>query len=71
MLIIDLKDIFLNLCVGDLSAEDPMHGLVYSAHAEPLSESAAVVLCLHALWGCNTRPMEAGRGYQSPGGCGL
>lgn len=54
-------------CVGDLSAEDPVHGLVYSPHVEPLSKPAAVVLCLHALWGRNTRPMEACRGHKSSG----
>lgn len=54
-------------CVGHLSAEDPVHGLVYSPHAEPLSQPPAVVLCLHALRGGYAGPMEACRGYESPG----
>lgn len=55
-------------CKGDLSAEDPVHGLVHSSHAEPLSQSAAVVFGLHALWGRNARTVEACRGDQSSGG---
>ena len=54
-------------CVGDLSAEDPVHGLVYGPHAEPLSQPAAVVLRLHALRRRNARPVDACRGHKSSG----
>lgn len=53
--------------VGDLSAEDPMHGLVYSPHVEPLSQPVAVVLGLHALRGRYTRTVETCRSNESPG----
>lgn len=56
---------------GDLSAEDPVHGLVHRPHAEPLSQSTAVVLSIHALWGRHTGPVEASRGHQGSGGCGM
>lgn len=48
---------------GDIPAKDPVHSLVHSADAEPLSESAAVVLCVHAVWGRDTCPMGACGGH--------
>lgn len=48
-----------SLSAGDLPAEDPVHSLVYGVNAEPLVESAAVVLCVHALRGRDTCAMEA------------
>lgn len=56
---------------GDLSAEDPVHGLVHRPHAETLSQSTAVVLSIHALWGCHTGPVEASGGHQGSGGRGM
>lgn len=50
---------FPNMSTGDLPAEDPMHSPVYCVNAESLVESAAVVLCVHALRGRDTCPMEA------------
>lgn len=50
---------FANMSVGDLPAENPMHGLVYSVNAAPLVESATVVLCVHALRGRDACPVEA------------
>lgn len=55
---------------GDLSTEDPLHSAVYRPHAEPLSQSTAVVLSIHALWGRHSGPVEAGRGHKGSGGCG-
>lgn len=57
------------LFAGDLPAEDPVHGLVHRPHAEPLSQSSAVVLSIHALWGRYTGPVEASRGHQGSGVC--
>lgn len=56
---------------GDLSAEDPVHGLVHRPHAEPLTQPSAVVLGIHALWGRHPGPVEAGGGHKGPGGCGM
>lgn len=56
---------------GDLSAEDPVHGLVHRPNAEPLSQSTAVVLGIHALWGRHTGPVEASGSHQGSGGCGM
>lgn len=55
---------------GDLSTEDPVHGVVHRTDAEPLSQSTAVVLGVHALWGCHSGPVEAGGGHKGSGGCG-
>lgn len=60
---IDVRSDLMFSSVGDLSAEDPVHGLVYSPHAQPLSEPASVVLRLHAVRRRFTRPMEACRGH--------
>lgn len=65
---------------GDVSAEDPVYGPVYRPHVESLSQSAAVVLCLHAVCWCHTGTVETSRSYKGPGrsadsgngnGCGL
>lgn len=56
---------------GDLSAEDPVHGLVHGAHAEPLPQSTAVVLGIHALRGRHSGPVEASRGHKGSGRCGV
>lgn len=56
-------------CAGDLPAEDPVHGLVHRPHAEPLSQSSAVVLSIHALWRRYTGPVEARGGHQGSGVC--
>ena len=58
------------LHVGDVSAEDPMHSPVHGADVESLPQQAAVVLCLHALWRRHLGPVEARRGYQTPGSVG-
>lgn len=55
---------------GDLSTEDPLHGTVHRPHAEPLSQSTAVVLGIHALWGRHSGPVEASRGHKGSGGYG-
>lgn len=55
---------------GDLSAEDPVHGLVHRPHAEPRSQPPAVVLSIHALWGRHPGPVEASGGHKGSGGCG-
>lgn len=49
--------------LGHLSAEDPVHSLVYSAHAEPLSQPAAMVFRLYALWRRYTGSVEACGGH--------
>ena len=55
----------LCVCVwtGDLPAEDPVHGPVHGAHAEPLPQQDAVVLGPNAVrWG-HLGPMEACRSH--------
>uniref|UniRef100_A0A672NEW5 Solute carrier family 35 member A1 n=1 Tax=Sinocyclocheilus grahami TaxID=75366 RepID=A0A672NEW5_SINGR len=53
---------------GDVSAEDPLYSPVYSADARPLSEPAAVVFSLHAVWRSHTGAVDAAAVHQSPGG---
>lgn len=49
--------------LGHLSAEDPVHSLVYSAHAKPLSQPAAMVFRLYALWRRYTGSVETCGGH--------
>ncbi len=56
------------VCVsGDVSAEDPLHGAVHGADAQPLSEPPAVVLRLPAVWRSHAGAVDAAAGHQSPG----